>query len=269
MRVKMVAGRSFIIQDSSNMEGPDYSNVIINEVVVSALGYKSNEDAIHQHIILKLGQREVPCEIVGVAQNYHQRSLRDAYDPILYYYPDWGNWKYFSVHINGNNFPQNLASIENLYKGTFSDNAFEYFFLDEYFNQQYKADQQFGSLFGLFTLLAIFVACLGLLGLSSFVIKLRTKEIGIRKVVGASVLSILYLFFKDFATLIGLAFLVALPVIYFASAKWLSTYAFHIDLNWLIFVIPPLLLLIISLSTISIHTLKAALTNPVKSLRTE
>src|SRR6185436_12387729 len=106
--------------------------------------------------------------------------------------------------------PENLAAIENLYKSTFSGNAFEYFFLDEYFNQQYRADQQFGNLFALFTLLAIFVACLGLLGLSSFVIRLRTKEIGIRKVVGASIFSILYLFFKDFAKLIGLAFVIAL-----------------------------------------------------------
>jgi putative ABC transport system permease protein len=121
----------------------------------------------------------------------------------------------------------------------------------------------------LFAILAIFISCIGLFGLASFMAEQRTKEIGIRKVVGASIISILYLFFKDFAKLIGLAFVIALPVIYFASAKWLSTYAFHIDLNWFIFVIPPLLLLIISLSTISIHTLRAALMNPVKSLRTE
>jgi putative ABC transport system permease protein len=113
-----------------------------------------------------------------VVKNYHQRSLKEGFDPILYYYPSFNYWKYFSVRVNTNNLPQNMTSVERLYKNIFTGNPFEYFFLNDYFNQQYEADQRFGKIFGLFTFLAIVIACLGLLGLSSFMIRLRTKEIG-------------------------------------------------------------------------------------------
>src|SRR5258708_6069384 len=121
----------------------------------------------------------------------------------------------------------------------------------------------------LFNVLAIFVACLGLLGLSSFVVKLRTKEIGIRKVLGATLYSLLILFTRDFVKLVCIATVIAIPVIYFMASRWLNNYAFHIHLSWLIFVIPPLLLLAISLITISLQSIKAAMANPVKSLKTD
>jgi putative ABC transport system permease protein len=236
--------------------------------LVRALGYQNNEEAIHQGIVFKAPQ-EVKGEIIGVIKNYHQRSLKEPYDPILYYYPAWNNWNYFSVQVNANNLNQEIVSIENLYKNIFAGNPFEYFFLDESFNRQYLADQRFGKVLGLFTVIAIIVACLGLLGLSSFVIKLRTKEIGIRKVLGATVYSILVLFSKDFVKLVCVASLIAIPIIYFTGTSWLRNYAFHIHLGWLIFVLPPLLLLAICLITISLQSITAALANPVKNLRTE
>jgi putative ABC transport system permease protein len=162
-----------------------------------------------------------------------------------------------------------LTGLENLYKSTFPGNPFEYFFLDSYFNEQYQSDQRLAKVFGLFTVLAIVVAGLGLLGLSSFVIKMRTREIGIRKVLGASISSILVLFSKDFVKLVVIASLIAIPVIFFAADKWLANFAFHINLNVLIFIIPPLLLLLVTLITICLQSLKAALSNPVKSLRSE
>ncbi len=264
----LAAGRNFLHGESFKFNDTKNLKVVLNEEVVKALGYKSNEEAIHQDIIVKIPD-DVKAKVIGVVKNYHQKSLRDPYDPILYIYPEWNNWKYFSLHINVNNINREISSIESVYKKFFLGNPFEYFFLDESFNQQYLADQRFGKVIGLFTLIAILVSCLGLLGLSSLVIKLRTKEIGIRKVLGATVYSILALLSKEFIKLVCITSAIAIPIIFLAANRWLNNYAFHIHLSWIIFILPPILLLVISLSTIGIQSLIAALANPIKSLRTE
>ncbi len=269
--IQLAAGRSLGPEDRTNLSDSETTRLLVNEEMVKGMGYKDNEAAINQPIIFRYGQTDRKGEIVGVVQNYHQRSLREAYDPILFFYPRFTNWNYISIQLNPAdvNLNQAIASFEKTYNSVFTGNAFEYFFLDDYFNRQYQADQRFGNIFSLFTGLAIFVACLGLLGLSSFVIKMRTKEIGVRKVLGASIPSLLLLFSRDFIKLVGLASLIALPVIYFAASRWLSNYAFHIGLTVWIFLLPPLLLLIISLTTICLQSLKAALSSPTKNLRTE
>ncbi|HWK04150.1 MAG TPA: ABC transporter permease [Puia sp.] len=269
-QMPLAAGRNFVRQDTSDTyRAGNKTRVLVNERIVKALGYKNDEAALHQNIIFGYGPGEVNGEIIGVLKNYHQRSLKEAYDPILYVYPSSNNWTYFSINVKTDHLQQNMSSIQDLYKGVFSGNPFEYFFLNEYFDRQYASDQQFGKVFGLFTVLAIFVACLGLLGLSSFVVRLRTKEIGIRKVLGASIASLLILFTRDFVKLVFFATIIALPVIYFMVNRWLGNYAFHIQLSWLIFVIPPVLLLAISLITISLQSIRTALANPVKSLKTD
>ena len=268
-QVPLVAGRNFTQQDTSNIFSGRKTRVLINEKLVKALGYASNEAAVHQEVVFGGGSGEIPAEIIGIVKNYHQRSLKEDYDPILYYSSPSLESRYFSVNMNTDHLNKSLTAIEEAYKGAFSESPFEYFFLNEYFDKQYQAEQRFGKVFGLFTILAILISCLGLLGLSSFVIKLRTKEIGIRKVLGASVFSLLALFSKDFIKLVCLAAVLVIPVIYFVGNSWLNNYAFHIRLNWIIFVVPPLLLMIISLITISLQSVKAALANPIKSLKTE
>jgi putative ABC transport system permease protein len=151
----------------------------------------------------------------------------------------------------------------------FPGNTFDYFFLDDHFDQQYKADQRFGQVFGLFTLLAILVACLGLFGLASFTTIQRTKEIGIRKVLGASVLKILKLLYQEFAILLLIAFVIAVPLAWITIVNWLQGYAFRIGIHWSYFLISFVSLLIIALLTVSFQAIKAAIANPVKSLRTE
>ena len=270
--MQLAAGSNFSENDSSSIRfdnQPKNLKIMVNEEVVKALGYKNNEAAIHQPVIFSYGNGENKAEIIGVVKNYHQRSLKERYDPILYVYPSYNYWTYLSVHVRASNMAKNLASIEASYKAIFADSPFEYFFLNDYFNNQYQADQRFGKVFSLFTMLAIFVACLGLLGLSSFLSRLRIKEIGIRKVLGAPVYSILVLFSRDFVKLVCLASVVASPIFYFVSNIWLRNYAFHIKLNWVMFVVPSLVLLFISLITISIESLKAALANPVDSIHSE
>jgi putative ABC transport system permease protein len=266
--INLLAGRNF-----KEGEYLDYGNqtgrVLINEVLMNALGYKTPEDAINKRIVFDLGEFKLHCEIIGVMKNFHQRSFKEPIEPILCYQPQYGAWKYFSVNMRASDITNNLAALEKLYITTFPGNPFDYAFLDDRFNAQYKEDLRLGKIFGLFCILAVIVACLGLLGLTSYVIRLRTKEIGIRKVLGASVGSIMILFSKDFVRLVVVASLIAIPVVYFAADKWLANYAFHINLNWIIFIIPVLLLLGIALLTISLQTLKAALSNPVRSLRSE
>ena len=155
------------------------------------------------------------------------------------------------------------------WKKFFPGNTFEYFFLDDHFDEQYKADQRFGQVFTLFTSLAILVACLGLFGLASFTTLQRTKEIGIRKVLGASVTNILRLLFREFAVLLLIAFVIAVPIAWFTTSNWLQGYAFRIGLQWTFFVLPFFVIVAIALITVSFQSIKAAIANPVKSLRTE
>jgi putative ABC transport system permease protein len=268
--MQLAAGRNFNKTDTTTIfDRRTDIKILVNEEVVKALGYRDNEAALGQDVIFAYGNGEKMGEIIGIVKNYHQRSLRELYDPILYVYPAGDYWSYLSVHINTNDISRNLTSIQNTYKAIFNDSPFEYFFLNEFFNNQYQADQRFGKVFSLFTMLAIFVACLGLLGLSSFLSRLRTKEIGVRKVLGASVYSILVLLGKDYVRLVLLASIIASPIIYYATTRWLENYAFHINLNWMIFLLPPVLLLLIALTAISIQSLKSALANPVTSIRIE
>jgi putative ABC transport system permease protein len=266
--IRLLAGRNFKEKEYMDFDKKT-ARVLINEVLMKALGYKNAEDAINKKIVFDLGEYKFHSEIIGVMKNFHQRSFKEPIEPILCYQPMFAAWKYFSVNIHASDVGTNLAALGKLYTSTFPGNPFDYAFLDDHFNAQYKADLRLSKIFGLFCVLAVVVACLGLLGLTSYVIRLRTKEIGIRKVLGASVSSIMILFSKDFVRLAIVASLIAIPVVYFAADKWLANYAFHINLSWLIFIIPVLLLVGIALLTISVQTLHAALSNPVSSLRSE
>jgi len=271
-QMKLAAGRNFYPGERwtfFDSLAPSKVNVIVNEQLVKGLGYRSDDAAVNQDITFRAGSRDFRGTIIGVLKDYHQRSLQQPYEPILYYYPAENYWKFISIRTSPDHLNSEIASIQKAYKAMFPGNAFTYFFLDDYFNRQYQADQRFGKIFSLFTAFAIFVACLGLLGLSSFVIRVRTREIGIRKVLGASVFSLLTLFSKDFVRLVALASLIALPVIWLSASRWLDNYAFHVQLSWLMFVAPPLFLLSLALITICLQSLKAALSNPIRNLRTE
>src|SRR6185295_4009809 len=171
--------------------------------------------------------------------------------------------------VKSGNMSQTIQLAEEKFKSYFPGNPFQYFFLDEYYNQQYQADQQFGKVFGIFATLAIFIACLGLFGLSSYTVVQRTKEIGVRKVLGASVPQVISLLFRDFAILVAVAIVLAIPASWWLMNNWLSEFANRITLSWWIFLVPIVTVIFIAWVTISIHTYKAASANPVDSLRYE
>lgn len=257
--LKLIAGRIF-----SKDFGTDDHAVIFNRKGVEQLGFDKPEEAVGKKIDF-WGQQYT---VAGVTENFHQQSLREAYEPlILRLIPDVRG--YLSVRTNSSQASQTIANVKANWNKFFPGNTFEYFFLDDHFNDQYKADQRFGQVFGLFTTLAILVACLGLFGLASFTTLQRTKEIGIRKVLGASVTGIMKLLYQEFALLLILAFVVAIPLAWLTVSKWLQGYAFRINIQWTYFIIPFLVIVAIALLTVSFQSIKAAIANPVKSLRTE
>jgi putative ABC transport system permease protein len=254
----IMAGRNFY----KNI-GADQNSLIINEAALEQLDFKSPDDAVDQDIIY----RDKPHRIVGVIKNYHQESLKKNYEPQFLYRFLW-NAK-FSLKVNTWNLQETILSIQKTWNRIFPSYPFEYFFLDEHFDRQYRADVQFGKISGLFTFLAIFIGCLGLFALSLYETVLRTKEIGIRKILGASTRSVLTMLLKDSIFLIFLSSIIASPVSYFYFHNWLGNYAFRIEIGWWFFSIPVIFILFIALSSVSYSTLKASLANPVENLRYE
>ncbi|RYF73128.1 MAG: FtsX-like permease family protein, partial [Cytophagaceae bacterium] len=257
--LKLVAGRNF-----AKSFGTDPSAVIFNKMAIAQLGFQNPTEAIGKEIEF-WGKTYT---VVGVVDNFHQQSLREAFEPlILRLIPDVQG--FFSVKIAPAESAKTLGTLQSAWNQFFPGNPFEYFFLDEHFADQYRADQRFGQVFGFFTGLAILVACLGLFGLASFTTVQRTKEIGIRKVLGASVGEILQLLYQEFAVLVAISFVVAAPLAWFAITSWRTSYAFRADLNGWLFILPFVGVLTIALLTVSFQTIKAALMNPVKSLQSE
>ena len=259
--LKILKGRGF---DPSF--GTDTSAVVFNEAAVKLLGFDKPEEAVNKRIEF-WGNT---FTIVGVVSNHHQESLKEAYDAYIYRLStDANNFYSLKLHSGTATVSGIIKLAETNWTTHFPGNPFEYFFLDDHFAAQYKADEQFGKTFALFAVLAIIIACLGLFGLASFVTTQRTKEIGIRKISGASIGAILVLLTKDFIKPVLIAFLVASPITYYLLKEWLQGYAFQTDITVWMFVLPALIIMAIALVTISIQTIKAASANPVKSLRTE
>jgi putative ABC transport system permease protein len=257
--IKLLTGRTF-----SRDFGADEHAVLFNKKAFEQLGLDKPEEAIGKKIDF-WGEQYT---IIGITENFHQQSLRESIEPLIFRLIPAVRG-YLSVKTTAANAPKTIASVKTDWNKFFPGNTFEYFFLDDHFDQQYQADQKFGQVFALFTSLAILVACLGLFGLASFTTIQRTKEIGIRKVLGASVFQILKLLYREFALLLVIAFVLAVPIAWYVISNWLQGYAYRTDIHWFYFVIPFVTILSIALLTVSFQSLKAAIANPIKSLRTE
>jgi putative ABC transport system permease protein len=270
--IKLLEGRLFTDDERMTFRRQDKHEAIravVNEEFVHRMGLKNLKDALHEKILFGWGPDDRYAEIVGVTANHHQVSLKEDYSAILYMRPQWSAWKYFSINLQSADMPRSVKAIREQYTKAFPDHPFSYFFLNDFFDRQYHADRQFENIFSVFTALAIVVTSLGLLGLSVFSVAQRTKEMGIRKVLGASATRILGLFAKDFLKVLLLSWCLAAPVIYFAGNAWLETFSFRIPISWMMFVLPVALLVSLTLLTIGVISLKAAVENPVKALRHE
>ncbi len=262
-QVKIVAGRGYTYTDYNDNFDTRH-NIVLNESAVKLLGFHSPEDAIGKTIIRWTRK----WTVIGVIGDYHQKSLRYALEPTLLM-PFYGNGSDISVRIATRDVPAVIERLKKVYVDYFPGNPFDYYFLDQHYNEQYASDQLFGKAFSIFSAFAIIIACLGLLGLSLFATAQRTKEIGVRKVLGASVVNIVGLLSKDFMVLVGVAFLVASPLAWWVMHKWLQDFAYRINIEWWVFVAAGGLAALIAMVTISTQSIRAATASPVKSLRTE
>ncbi len=257
--LELIAGRTF---DQSY--GTEEENIIFSRSAAKRLGFDNPEDALGKRIYF---WGDV-YTLVGVLEDYHHTSLKEDYDELIFrMIPNADG--FYSVKYNGANTKEIISLAEENWAKFFPGNPFEYFFLEDRYEEQYKADKQFGTVFTIFSGLAIFVACLGLFGLAAFITSKRTKEIGIRKVLGASIPNILRLLSTDFLKLIIVSVVLAIPVAYYGMNEWLNGFAFRIDLQWYIFLIPAIVVFMIALATVSFQTTRAAGANPVDSLRYE
>jgi putative ABC transport system permease protein len=260
--LSFVAGRDFTSEICA--KGFDQNDqLIINEKAAKELGFESAAKAINQSIIWQDKQ----YQILGVIKDYHHLGLRQTIDPIIFY--PTKDIHYFTVTLRTNDIQAKMRDLEALYKQSFPNNPFDFFFADENFNKQYKSELQFGNIFTAASLLAIFIACLGLFGLATFTAEARTKEIGIRKVLGASVTQIVQLLSKDFLKLVILGIVIASPIAYYFMDKWLQDFAYRIEISWWMFALAGVLSTLIAFLTVSYQSIRAALANPVKSLKTE
>jgi putative ABC transport system permease protein len=207
--------------------------------------------------------------VIGVVKDFNAGSLRYTTEPLVMRYSKYGGQ--FIFRIKSANIPQLITEIESRYHSfdQMSSQPFIYSFLDEDFNNLYKGEQRTGSMFTTFAALAIFIACLGLFGLAVYSAEQRTKEIGIRKVLGASVNGIISLLSKDFIRLVMVSILIATPIAWWAMNKWLQSFAYRINISWWIFIVAGFTALFIALITVSLQAIKAAVANPVDSLRSE
>jgi putative ABC transport system permease protein len=258
----LLAGR-----DYSESEIENGKAVIINETALRQLGFANAEAAVNSYILV--GDMQV--EIVGILKNFHQESLKREIKPILFFYGyTWmSDIGYYSIRINSADLTKTITRIEEIWRKVYPQDHFKYFFLDEEFNSQYRSVLVFGRVFTLFSLLAVFVAGIGLFGLALYSTNQRTKEIGIRKVNGARNSEILVMLNKDFVKWVAIAFVIAVPLAWYVMHNWLTTFAYRTSLSIWIFVLAGALALAIALFTVTWQSWKTATGNPVNALKYE
>lgn len=275
LNIKIKEGRGFssqFLSDTMNNGAPgtkerNAGGIILNETAVKDL--KIPAPVIGQQIAWDNDNDTTwYLKVVGVVKDFHFTSMKNEIKPFAFIWQP-RRQAYFTVKLGGNNLNATIAKIRNTWSQNVSSRPFQYFFLDETYSQLYQSEINFKKIFFYITFIAIFIACLGLFGLSSFITEQRTKEIGIRKVLGASVSGLVGMLSKDFVKLVLIAAFIAFPLAWWAMHKWLQDFVYRISIGWWVFIAAAVIALLIALITISSQAIKAAIANPVKSLRTE
>ncbi len=267
MKMQLVAVRDFLrsdfsLMDTSNNNANFKQPFIINEALSTKIGWTAEQ------AIVRTIEKGTPGPVVGVVKNFNFSSLHDPIGPLVIFLGrDFS--RDFMIRIDGRDIQSTVGRLEMVWKQHVTDRPFIYHFLDEDYNKLYLSEQRSSALFTVAASLAIVLACLGLFGLAAFTTVQRTKEIGIRRVLGANVASITMLVAKNFLGLITIAILIAIPLAWWAGHKWLQDFAYRIPVQAYLFVATAIVTVLIALCTVGFHAMRAALLNPVKSLRTE
>lgn len=264
--LEVLAGRAF-----DPLRPADSTGIVLNESAVLQLGFASAEEAVGKKVWLETLDNR-PNEVIGVVKNYHQQSLQKDFTPVILFMDPALGWiptNYYSVRIIPGREHVVTEAAAKIWSEYFPESSFDFFFLDDFYNAQYRQDIGFGRIFLLFSALAIGIACMGLFGLTAHSARRRTKEIGVRKTLGASVPQLLFLLLRESVRLILFCSLLGLPLAYLLISGWLNNYAFRVGLTWWQFVLPVVALLLVALATIVALAVKAARTNPVLTLKVE
>ena len=259
--LEIIEGRPFDARRSSDSSAA----VLLNETAVQALGWKGSAIGKSIKHVQANGSVNMEGEVIGVVKDFHFRPLHEPLRPLVLRF---GGGK-FAIRVAPGEIQETMAHIKTTWESFVPNWPISYQFVDQNLENLYQKDQKFSKVIQYFTLLAIFIACLGLLGLASFTAERRTKEIGVRKVLGATTGNLVLLISKDFTMLVAVAFLIAAPIAYFTASRWLQEFAYRTDIGPGIFIMAGLIALGIALVTVGYHAVKAALTNPVRSLRYE
>jgi putative ABC transport system permease protein len=257
-KLPLIAGRNMEVSDT-------IKEFLVNEMFLRNLGVRNPQDALNKEINL---YGNVKGPIVGVLKDFYTRSFRDGLAPLIIT-SNKGDYNEASIKLDSKELTSSISLIEKIWNETYPDFVFEYKFLDDKVDNFYKHENQIAHLYKIFSMIAIFLSCLGLYGLASFMAIQRIKEVGIRKVLGATGSHIVYLFSREFILLISIAFVIATPLTWYFMHQWLQNYPFRIQLSWWFFLAGGILSIIIALATVSIKAIKAAVANPIISLRTE
>ena len=258
-KLQLVAGRNL---QPSNMT----REFLVNESLMKSLGIKNPDEILNKEI--SIWSDQIKCPVVGVLKDFNDRSFRSDLAPLLIT-TDAVMYNQAGIKLSTTNISSTLQSVKQIWEQTFPDFVYQYRFLDDKIASFYKQENQLSQLYKIFAALAIFLSCLGLYGLASFMAVQRIKEVGIRKVLGATAVNIVYVFSKEFIILIAIAFAIATPIAWYSMNHWLQNYAYRINITWWLFAASGLVAVIIALASISFQAIKAAMANPVKSLRTE
>src|SRR6266487_756745 len=258
-KLQLVAGR--------NLQPSKFTReFLVNESLVKSLGLKNPEDILNKEI--SIWSDRIKCPVVGVLKDFNDRSFRNDLAPLLIT-TNGTMYSQAGIKLSTTNISSALQSVKTIWEQTYPDFVYEYRFLDDKVESFYKQENQLSQLYKIFAAIAIFLSCLGLYGLASFMVVQRIKEVGIRKVLGATAGNIVYLFSKEFIILIAIAFAIATPIAWYYMHQWLQDYSYRINISWWLFAAGGLVAIIIALATISFQAIKSAVANPVKSLRTE
>ena len=263
--IKPVAGRLF----SKDFPSDTSFRMILNETAIKGLGFESPQKAIGGKVHMDWRGQSYSWTIIGVVKDFHFQDLHVKIEPYGFQLNNVPQYNYLIVHSKAKDVSSLLKYINASWHKLNPNEPFEYSFLDEEFQKNYEAENRLSAIVGYFTIVAILISCLGLFGLATFSAEQRTKEIGVRKVLGASVTGIVALLSKDFLKLVGISILIASPIAWWAMNKWLQDFAYRTNISWTVFVITTITALLIALITISFQAVRAAVANPVKSLRTE
>ncbi len=259
LEIKMVEGRDF----RQDMPSDTLTGVVVNETLAKRMGWS---EPIGKRVELGDGSA-IMARVIGVMADYHQTGMYNEIESLMLVYREYTNIIY--VKLSGNNMEKTLSFIENTWKEVFPDQPYSYAFLKDRFNRQFEADEKRGLIFTMFTILAILIACLGLYGLASYMVEQRTKEVGIRKVFGASEGVVVRLISKDFLILVVISIVIALPVASYFMTNWLENYVYRTNISIPLLIFAALLTVAITFITISFKAYQAAITNPASSIRTE